>query len=87
MAIINIASVGKFSSDRAISEYATELWGVTPTRQKFPEPYESVENNGVVAAKVPPTESKAPSVIKAAAANLAASGGTGDGKKMVSAKK
>lgn len=48
MAIINIASVGKFSSDRAISEYATELWGVQPTRQKFPEPYEPVESNGIV---------------------------------------
>ncbi|KAJ9596275.1 hypothetical protein L9F63_027101, partial [Diploptera punctata] len=30
MAIHNIASSGKFSSDRTIEEYATEIWGVEP---------------------------------------------------------
>jgi glycogen phosphorylase len=29
-AIINIAHSGKFSSDRTISEYATEIWGIRP---------------------------------------------------------
>ena len=30
MAIHNIASSGKFSSDRTISEYAREIWGMEP---------------------------------------------------------
>merc|ERR1719219_1627123 len=38
MAIHNIASSGKFSSDRTISQYATEIWGVEPTHEKFPDP-------------------------------------------------
>jgi len=29
-AIINVASSGKFSSDRTISQYASEIWDVTP---------------------------------------------------------
>ena len=29
-AIVNVASSGKFSSDRTISEYATEIWNVKP---------------------------------------------------------
>ena len=29
-AVLNIASSGKFSSDRTIAEYAKEIWGVTP---------------------------------------------------------
>ncbi|HLX25975.1 MAG TPA: glycogen/starch/alpha-glucan phosphorylase [Candidatus Cybelea sp.] len=29
-AIVNVASSGKFSSDRTISEYAREIWGVVP---------------------------------------------------------
>jgi starch phosphorylase len=29
-AILNVASSGKFSSDRTIAEYATEIWGVKP---------------------------------------------------------
>jgi starch phosphorylase len=30
MAILNVAGSGKFSSDRTITEYATEIWGVKP---------------------------------------------------------
>jgi starch phosphorylase len=40
MAILNIASSGKFSSDRTISEYARDLWGVEPSWDKLPEPNE-----------------------------------------------
>jgi starch phosphorylase len=29
-AILNIASSGKFSSDRTIAEYAAEIWNVEP---------------------------------------------------------
>jgi starch phosphorylase len=29
-AILNVSSSGKFSSDRTISEYATDIWGITP---------------------------------------------------------
>jgi starch phosphorylase len=29
-AILNVASSGKFSSDRTIAEYASEIWGVKP---------------------------------------------------------
>lgn len=40
MAIHNIASSGKFSSDRTISEYAREIWGVEPSWEKLPAPHE-----------------------------------------------
>jgi starch phosphorylase len=29
-AVINVASSGKFSSDRTIQEYAREIWGAEP---------------------------------------------------------
>jgi len=28
--VLNVANSGKFSSDRTISEYASEIWGVQP---------------------------------------------------------
>lgn len=40
MSLLNIASSGKFSSDRTICEYAREIWGVEPTWEKLPTPYE-----------------------------------------------
>ncbi|XP_077537474.1 glycogen phosphorylase-like [Haemaphysalis longicornis] len=40
MALLNIASSGKFSSDRTISEYAREIWGVEPTWEKLPSPHD-----------------------------------------------
>uniref|UniRef100_A0A672KCR5 Alpha-1,4 glucan phosphorylase n=1 Tax=Sinocyclocheilus grahami TaxID=75366 RepID=A0A672KCR5_SINGR len=43
--IKNIAASGKFSSDRTIKEYATEIWGVEPTDLKIPLPSEPRELN------------------------------------------
>lgn len=40
LALWNIASSGKFSSDRTIAEYARELWGVEPNWDKLPHPSE-----------------------------------------------
>ncbi|KAF0288654.1 Glycogen phosphorylase [Amphibalanus amphitrite] len=39
-AIMNIASSGKFSSDRTIAEYARQIWGVEPSWEKLPAPHE-----------------------------------------------
>merc|ERR1712198_103612 len=39
MAIKNIASSGKFSSDRTIAEYATEIWGMEPSYEMLPDPH------------------------------------------------
>ncbi|CAF1162737.1 unnamed protein product, partial [Rotaria sordida] len=39
-AVLNIAASGKFSSDRTIAQYATEIWGVTPSDKKLPAPEE-----------------------------------------------
>uniref|UniRef100_A0A8C0HKF3 Alpha-1,4 glucan phosphorylase n=1 Tax=Buteo japonicus TaxID=224669 RepID=A0A8C0HKF3_9AVES len=36
--IRNIACSGKFSSDRTITEYAQEIWGVEPSATKIPPP-------------------------------------------------
>lgn len=41
MCVHNIASSGKFSSDRTISEYAKEIWGVEPNDIKLPAPHET----------------------------------------------
>uniref|UniRef100_A0A8C5GXW7 Alpha-1,4 glucan phosphorylase n=1 Tax=Gouania willdenowi TaxID=441366 RepID=A0A8C5GXW7_GOUWI len=38
MVINNIAGCGKFSSDRTITQYAREIWGVEPTLEKLPAP-------------------------------------------------
>lgn len=40
MTIHNIASSGKFSSDRTIAEYSREIWGVEPNWNKLPDPHE-----------------------------------------------
>merc|ERR1712002_7421 len=42
-AIMNIASSGKFSSDRTIAEYGREIWGVEPCWEKLPPPHEPRE--------------------------------------------
>nr|CAH7756594.1 unnamed protein product [Callosobruchus chinensis] len=38
MAIHNIASSGKFSSDRTIIEYGKDIWGIEPNYEKLPDP-------------------------------------------------
>ncbi|KAK0134790.1 Glycogen phosphorylase, muscle form [Merluccius polli] len=38
MVIHNIGSCGKFSSDRTISQYAREIWGMEPSLEKIPAP-------------------------------------------------
>ncbi|XP_058506952.1 glycogen phosphorylase, brain form [Solea solea] len=38
--IRNIAASGKFSSDRTIAQYASEIWGVEPSGVKIPPPNE-----------------------------------------------
>jgi starch phosphorylase len=42
MSIHNIASSGKFSSDRTISQYAREIWGVEPSLEKLPNPHDNI---------------------------------------------
>lgn len=36
--IRNIACSGKFSSDRTITEYARDIWGVEPSDLQIPAP-------------------------------------------------
>lgn len=38
MAIMNIATSGKFSSDRTIIEYGRDIWGVEPNYDTLPDP-------------------------------------------------
>ncbi|XP_024916382.1 glycogen phosphorylase, brain form isoform X2 [Cynoglossus semilaevis] len=40
MVIRNIAASGKFSSDRTIAQYASDIWGVEPSGVKIPPPNE-----------------------------------------------
>ncbi|VDP33313.1 unnamed protein product [Soboliphyme baturini] len=44
MTVNNIASSGKFSSDRTIREYAEKIWGVEPTLVKLPAPFEGPQS-------------------------------------------
>lgn len=41
MVLHNIASSGKFSTDRTISEYSREIWGIEPGQIQLPPPYET----------------------------------------------
>ncbi|KAM8982787.1 LOW QUALITY PROTEIN: glycogen phosphorylase, muscle form-like [Ara ararauna] len=41
--IRNVAAAGKFSSDRTIAQYAREIWGVEPSRERIPAPDEPRE--------------------------------------------
>jgi len=44
MCLMNIASSGKFSTDRTIAQYAREIWGVEPGEIKLAAPYETPES-------------------------------------------
>merc|ERR1711899_445663 len=46
MAVLNVASSGKFSSDRTIAEYGREIWGVDPSFETLPDPSVSQTNGG-----------------------------------------
>ncbi|CAD5113172.1 DgyrCDS2361 [Dimorphilus gyrociliatus] len=39
--VYNIASSGKFSSDRTIEQYATEIWNTPVAKDKLPAPFET----------------------------------------------
>ncbi|XP_032820816.2 glycogen phosphorylase, liver form [Petromyzon marinus] len=43
--ILNIAASGKFSSDRTITDYAHDIWGVKPSHVKMPAPSEPPTHN------------------------------------------
>ena len=43
--VYNIAASGKFSSDRTIKQYASEIWGVEPSAVKLPDPDETPLHN------------------------------------------
>lgn len=43
MAIHNIASSGKFSSDRTIADYARDIWNVEPSWEKLPPPSDPIQ--------------------------------------------
>ncbi|VDN01838.1 unnamed protein product [Thelazia callipaeda] len=44
MALMNIASCGKFSTDRTIEEYAREIWNVVPGEVALPAPFENPDH-------------------------------------------
>jgi len=45
MSILNIASSGKFSSDRTIAEYGREIWGIEPNYDKLPDPHQQANES------------------------------------------
>lgn len=52
MCLHNIASSGKFSSDRTIAQYAREIWGIEPNPEgKLPAPHEDPLKYGEQPAK------------------------------------
>ena len=39
LSVVKLLLSGKFSSDRPIADYATEIWGMEPDYTKYPPPY------------------------------------------------
>lgn len=67
--LLNIAASGKFSSDRTIAQYAREIWGVEPSTEKMPCPFEGrpgTVNEGEVEDRLP-SKASAKAAAKAAA--------------------
>ncbi len=53
MVVMNIGTSGKFSSDRTIIEYARDIWGIEPKREKLPAPYENLKKETEVIQEGP----------------------------------
>uniref|UniRef100_A0A914V8A0 Alpha-1,4 glucan phosphorylase n=1 Tax=Plectus sambesii TaxID=2011161 RepID=A0A914V8A0_9BILA len=45
MCLMNVASSGKFSTDRTITEYAKEIWSIKPGEVKLSSPYERADDS------------------------------------------
>ncbi|OQV16505.1 Glycogen phosphorylase [Hypsibius exemplaris] len=52
MSLLNIASSGKFSSDRTITQYAREIWSVEPSNVRLPAPHEPLFSPTVAKSQV-----------------------------------
>lgn len=62
MVVLNIANVGKFSSDRTIQQYADEIWGAKPCVV----PVESKSGATTAAKSAAPATKKAPPAVRRA---------------------
>ena len=51
MSVMNIAAAGKFSSDRTITEYARDIWGVEPSKEILPDPHHASTSNSTPKSK------------------------------------
>ena len=58
-AAINVARIGKFSSDRTVLEYARDIWHIGP----FEQPYIPKPREEAMVAAVPPTQASESSSI------------------------
>jgi starch phosphorylase len=51
-AVLNVARTGRFSSDRAVREYARDIWSIQPTITPQPEPVPPREQVGAQVSRV-----------------------------------